>query len=108
MVKGMEVNIKELASMIYSPSYISFETALYHHGIIFQVSPSQVDIVYKKTDTKYLESLELYIKKRALKQDILLNTNGIIHENNYSIASAERAFLDMIYISKNYYFDNLE
>jgi hypothetical protein len=25
----------------------------------------------------------------------------------YNIASAERAFLDIIYLNKNYYFDNL-
>jgi predicted transcriptional regulator of viral defense system len=107
-VKGMTVNLKELANMVYSPSYVSFETALYHHGIIFQANPSQVDLAYKKSDEKQVGSVDLLIKLRALKQEILLNPEGIKSEKNYSIASAERVFLDMIYINKDYYFDNLE
>src|SRR3989338_1438944 len=34
--KSKEYNIKELATSIYTPSYISFETVLREAGIIFQ------------------------------------------------------------------------
>ena len=39
---------------------------------------------------------------------ILVNSGGIEREENHvNIASAERAFLDMLYLNGNYYFDNL-
>jgi len=37
----------------------------------------------------------------------LTDTSGIKKENGYFIASRERAFLDAIYLYKNYHFDNL-
>ena len=44
---------------------------------------------------------------RKIKDLVLYNPEGIISKNNYNIASPERAFLDMIYLFPNYYFDNL-
>jgi len=44
---------------------------------------------------------------RKIKESILTNNAGIEHKNNYSIATPERAFLDMVYLSKDYHFDNL-
>jgi len=44
---------------------------------------------------------------RKLKDIVLYNQKGIISGKGYSQASTERAFLDMIYILPNYYFDNL-
>ena len=38
---------------------------------------------------------------------ILTNPAGIEIKHAYSIATAERAFLDMLYVHKDYYFDNL-
>ncbi len=32
---------------------------------------------------------------------------GIEHRGTYSIATPERAFLDVVYLSKDYHFDNL-
>ena len=45
---------------------------------------------------------------RKLKDIVLFNSSGIISKDNYSIATPERAFLDMIYLFPNYYFDNLK
>jgi predicted transcriptional regulator of viral defense system len=104
----MSVNGMELANMMYSPSYVSFETALYYHGVIFQVNPKQIDVAYKKSDTRIIESVDLIIHLRALKQSVLMNPTGVMYIKNVSLASAERAFLDMIYLNKDYYFDNLE
>ena len=44
-----------------------------------------------------------------LSDNLLNNPIGIINiENKYMIASAERAACDMIYLHKNYYFDNVQ
>jgi hypothetical protein len=45
---------------------------------------------------------------RKLKDSLLYNSTGIKNENAYSIATPERAFLDMCYLYPDYYFDNLE
>ena len=37
----------------------------------------------------------------------MVNTQGIELHNNINIATAERAFLDMIYLFPSFYFDNL-
>ena len=44
---------------------------------------------------------------RHMKREILTNTLNIKRKDNYYIASKERAFLDTIYLNKNYHFDNL-
>jgi len=36
-----------------------------------------------------------------------LNQLGLEHKKRYTIASVERAICDRIYLSKNYYFDDL-
>lgn len=45
---------------------------------------------------------------RKLKDIILYNPIGIILNDTHSIATVERAFLDMIYLFLNYCFDNLQ
>ena len=37
----------------------------------------------------------------------MYNKNGIIFSDYYAIANKERAFLDLIYLNKDYYFDSL-
>ncbi|MDP3995955.1 MAG: hypothetical protein Q8P74_01775, partial [bacterium] len=44
---------------------------------------------------------------RKLKDSVLYNALGVKGEKNYSIATPERAFLDTIYLSPKFYFDNL-
>ena len=44
---------------------------------------------------------------RKLKDIVLYNPTGVVTRDNYSIATTERAFLDMIYLFPDYYFDNL-
>lgn len=100
-----EINKFELANKIYSPSYISFFSALYHHSIIFQYE-NDVYLAYKKSDTKNI--LDFDIKLKNIKKETLLNPSWIINNWEYSIASAERAFLDTIYIYWDIYFDNIK
>lgn len=98
----------ELANKIYSPSYISFFSALYHYSIIFQANPKEIDLAYKKSQSVEIKNLDIIVRLRSLKQDILLNTEWLIVQNWYTIAGPERAFLDTVYTYKGLYFDNLD
>lgn len=94
----------ELATKIHSPSYVGFETVLAMHGIIFQKHDRIFVASYQTREIKCDGNIFSFKK---IKDQILMNPLGIIQENNYSIASLERAFLDTLYLNKNYHFDNL-
>ncbi len=97
-------SVKELATSLYTPSYISFETILREAGVIFQ----HYDTLFIATNQSKTITLDQHpLVFRKLKNAVLFNPAGIIHQNNYSIATTERAFLDMLYLFPNYYFDNL-
>lgn len=96
---------KELATSIYTPAYISFETVLREAGIVFQHYDS---IFVASKWPKQININQHKIIFRKLKNIVLFNATGIINRNHYSIATPERAFLDMIYLFPDYYFDNLK
>jgi predicted transcriptional regulator of viral defense system len=103
--KSKDYNPKELATSIYSPSYISFETVLREAGIIFQ----HYDTIFVASKwPKTIKINKYVITFRKLKDVVLFNPTGILIKDKYSIATTERAFLDMIYLFPNYYFDNLK
>lgn len=102
--KNKNYNPKELATSIYSPSYISFETVLRESGVIFQ----HYDTIFvagpwPKTITVDTTTITF----RKLKDTVLYSSVGVDNKENYSIATPERAFLDVIYLFPEYYFDNL-
>ena len=94
----------ELATKIYTPSYISFETVLGAAGVTFQLYGQ---IFVASYQTKEIECDGQKYSFHKIKDEILTNQAGIESRENYSIASPERAFLDVIYIYKDYHFDNL-
>jgi len=98
-------NIFELATKIYTPSYISLETVLAKEGVIFQYYKTIFVVSYL---SRKIEVDNHQIQLRKIKESILTNTTGLVQENNYFIATKERAFLDALYLYKDYYFDNLE
>lgn len=102
--KDKNYNKYELAAKIYTPSYISFETVLGAAGITFQYY-SQIFVASYQTKEIECDGQKYSFKK--IKDEILTNPAGIKLKENYSIASPERAFLDIIYLCKRYYFDNL-
>ncbi|MDO8490120.1 MAG: hypothetical protein Q7S47_01745 [bacterium] len=102
--KNKDYNPKELATSIYTPSYISFETVLRETGVIFQHYDA-IFVASKWPKTMTIDARTFTFRK--LKDEVLFNPTGITSKDSYSIASAERAFLDMIYLFPNYYFDNL-
>ncbi|MBU3918594.1 type IV toxin-antitoxin system AbiEi family antitoxin domain-containing protein [Patescibacteria group bacterium] len=102
--KDKNYNKNELATKIYTPSYISFETVLGKAGITFQYY-SQIFIVSYLT-REITADRQIY-SYRKIKESVLTNSAGIEHKDNYSIATPERAFLDVVYLNKDYHFDNL-
>lgn len=94
----------ELANKVYFPSYISFQTVLQKEGMIFQPYETIYLASYLSRSVSVIDHTFQY---RKLKDDILLNHEGVIFEKNYAIASTERAFLDTILFYKNYHIDNL-
>ncbi|MFC2119404.1 hypothetical protein ACFLSY_12255 [Bacteroidota bacterium] len=98
-------NPEELACNIYTPSYISLEFVLQKAGVIFQYDSSITSVSYLRRNIEVEGQAYNYHK---IKGEILVNVAGILQQNNnINIASPERAFLDMLYLNANYYFDNL-
>ncbi len=102
----IDFNPLEVAGKIYSPSYISRETILKKHGMIFQESETISAVSYL---TRKIEMPEFNIKisYRKLKDEVLCNRFGLVEQNGWFEAGAERAFLDAVFLYKNYHFDNL-
>jgi len=98
-------NPLELANKIYTPSYISFETVLEKEGIIFQKYKTIFVASYLSRRIK-AEEQEIFYRK--IKNEILLNSLGVKEKDFYFIATKERAFLDAVFLYKDYYFDNLD
>jgi len=102
--KDNDYDVFELATKIFKPSYISFETVLGIEGVIFQKYES-VFLASYQTKEISCDNKKFIFKK--LKDSILLNNAGITNKDDIMIATKERAFLDVIYLNKDYYFDNL-
>jgi len=103
-VKDKNYNRFELATKIYTPSYISLETVLQKQGIIFQHYDSIFVISYLAREI--ICDNQKYIFKK-IKNKALFANLGIEKKENYFIATKERAFLDALYLYKDYHFDNL-
>ncbi|NEW81420.1 MAG: hypothetical protein GZ094_03535 [Mariniphaga sp.] len=98
-------NLEELACTIYTPSYISLEYVLQRAGVVFQFDSGISVVSYLSRSIEIQNQMYLY---RKIKGEILVNTAGIIRQNNQvNIATPERAFLDLLYLNSDYYFDNL-
>jgi len=94
----------ELATKIFTPSYVSFETILVAAGIVFQHYTKIFVATYQTKDI--IGDGQAY-SFRKIKDTILTNNAGIENRGNYFAASKERAFLDVLYLNKDYHFDNL-
>jgi predicted transcriptional regulator of viral defense system len=94
----------ELATRIFSPSYISFETVLGSNGITFQYYNRIFIASYQSKDVECDKNTFTF---KTIKRTILTDSNGIENREFYAIASPERAFLDVVYLNTDYHFDNL-
>lgn len=103
--KDKDYNRFEMATRIYTPSYISFETVLTRNGINFQYYNNIFVASYINREIKVDNNRVTFTR---MKHYVLSNTLGISHVDDIAMALKERAFLDRIYISKDYHFDNLQ
>ena len=98
-------NPEELACTVFTPSYISLEYVLQKSGIVFQYDECITVVSYL---SRSIEVSGITFRFRKIKEEILLNMVGIQRlDDQINIASAERAFLDLMYLNSKYYFDNL-
>jgi hypothetical protein len=98
-------NPEEFACTIFTPSYISLEYVLQKAGIIFQYDSRLTSVCYL---SRNIEVGNQQFSFRKIKGSTLVNTLGIVRQTNHiNIASPDRAFLDLLYLEKDYYFDNL-
>jgi predicted transcriptional regulator of viral defense system len=102
--KDKNYNRFELATRIYTPSYISFETILTREGVSFQYYGNIFVASYLNREITISDQKIIFVRT---KNYVLSDTSGIEHKNGIAIATKERAFLDRVYVSKDYHFDNL-
>ena len=91
-------------SRLYIPSYISLETVFQTEGMIFQHDTS-IHMISYLSRSICIDAHKLIYRK--MNERILLNNTGIEERAGYAIATKERAFLDALFLFKDYHFDNL-
>ncbi|MDP3043070.1 MAG: hypothetical protein Q8N21_01575 [bacterium] len=89
-----EYNIYELANLIISPSYVSFNSALFFWGVCFQVSNTAQSVSLLNYQKEVGGRIYKY---QAMKKTLFFNLEGVDSKNNISVASPERALLDSFY-----------
>jgi hypothetical protein len=102
--KDKDYDRLELATKIFTPAYISFETVLGSAGITFQYY-GQIFVASYQTLERVADGQKIVFKR--LKSSLLTDSSGIENRETYAIATPERAFLDVLYLTKDYHFDNL-
>jgi hypothetical protein len=103
--KNRQYNKLELATRIFTPSYVSFETVLAREGLIFQIYEKIFVASYLNREIEIDDQVYSF---HRIKLPVLTYSLGITHDNNQSLAVRERALLDTLYIKKDYHFDNLQ
>lgn len=99
-----DYNPLEFANLLYTPSYISLEYVLQQAGIIFQYDSRYTSVSYLSREVEVDSKIYSY---RRIKEDIIIDTTGILRSKDHvNIATPERAFLDILYLNKDFYFDN--
>jgi len=98
-------NPLELANALYTPSYISLEYVLQQAGIIFQYDSRCTSVSYLAREVQIDGKTYSY---RRIREEIIMDMTGIVRgRDNVNIATPERALLDMLYLNKDFYFDNI-
>ncbi len=98
-------NREEMACTVFTPTYLSLEYVLQKAGVLFQFD-SRITAIGNLSRTIEIESQTYVFRK--IKSSLLVETTGILQkENKVNIATLERAFLDLVYLNSETYFDNL-
>src|SRR3989344_3011499 len=83
----------EIANFLYSPSYISFETALNYHGLLSQFPLEITSATLGKKSEKRIND-QLYVYSQIDKKLF----TGYYKESNYLMATKEKALFDEVYL----------
>ncbi|MBQ9231846.1 MAG: hypothetical protein IJ190_11835 [Prevotella sp.] len=101
----LNYNEQEMACSLFRPSYISLEYVLGRTGVIFQWDDTISSVSYLSRQIEIDGRQYLF---RKINPELWIGMEGIEQRDNVAMASAERAFLDMVYLSAgNCYFDNI-
>lgn len=91
------------AQAINSHCYLSGETILAKHGVIFQ-QVYYFTFISDKSKRFKIGDNNYYC--RQLKKEFLYNDIGINKKGKFNLATLERAVADILYFNPRYYFDN--
>jgi hypothetical protein len=94
----------ELANKLVTPSYVSLRTVLAQAGAVFQYD-SAIHSVAQVTREQTVGSRTYSYRK--VKDAAFLASDGILFGKNVTIATPERALLDLLYLEKDASIDNL-
>ncbi|MBO5613887.1 MAG: hypothetical protein J5905_05210 [Prevotella sp.] len=98
-------NEQEMACSLFRPAYISLEYVLQRAGVVFQYDDAITCVSYLN---RIVEIDDKSYQFRIINPELWIGMEGIEQHDNILMATPERAFLDMVYISAgNCYFDNL-
>jgi predicted transcriptional regulator of viral defense system len=94
-----EYSLKSLAAVIYGPSYISFEYALAHYGLIPERVNAITSAVYKKNKNRSFHTpvgdfYYYYLPAAVFPYGVIREEEN---KQSYLIATPEKALLDMLY-----------
>lgn len=96
---------KEMACSLFRPAYISMEYVLGRAGVLFQYDDTITCVSYLN---RIADVDGKTYRFRIINPELWIGMDGIEQHDNILIATPERAFLDMVYLSAgNCYFDNL-
>jgi len=98
-------DVLELATKIQKWSYISLETALKIYQVNFQYN-SNIYVIWYKNEEIIIDWRHIIFK--VIKKEVRENFEWIESVSWYMIASKYRAILDVIYLYKDFFFDNLD
>ena len=97
--KGLYANsfhvpqLEQIGGYLYSPSYISLESALFHHGVIEQAPFVLTCVTTNKTKRFHTDLGEIHYSH--LKQKHFF---GYTFEGQFPLASPEKAAIDYVYL----------
>lgn len=96
---------REMACSLFRPAYISLEYVLQRAGVVFQYDDTVTCVSYLNRIAEVDEKIYQF---RIINPELWIGMEGIEQNDNILIATPERAFLDMVYLSAgNCYLDNL-
>lgn len=92
---GTNIEIEKVASFLYPPNYLSFESALASYGILNLIPYTLTFATTRRTKTYKIQEKEVLF--RQINKSLFF---GYKEKKGIYIASPEKAFLDQVYMVK--------